>query len=222
MADKYPRLNPYTSCAWNPIKLVDPEGKEINPIYGSDGSFRGCTKEGFTGEIIIYDGSEVFSSLSQEELYRKTDDAMPYSLANVTMNDDAKSKMYTHIVSQYEGKDVLGTIFTIDGVHGNTIRFDGRLFGNWCTAYDANGQLGENSDIYATDRYLRSYEATVENIQSSLIFHEWFSHKIQGCSDTEKNHQQAYQNVIDSPLWATTTQSYKEFNENEFKKYEGK
>ena len=28
MADKYPSISPYAYCAWNPVKLVDPEGKE--------------------------------------------------------------------------------------------------------------------------------------------------------------------------------------------------
>ncbi|MCQ2285232.1 MAG: RHS repeat-associated core domain-containing protein, partial [Bacteroidales bacterium] len=29
MADKYPGLSPYAYCAWNPVKLVDPDGNEI-------------------------------------------------------------------------------------------------------------------------------------------------------------------------------------------------
>jgi len=29
MADKYPSISPYAYCAWNPVKLVDPEGKDI-------------------------------------------------------------------------------------------------------------------------------------------------------------------------------------------------
>ena len=29
MADKYPGLSPYAYCAWNPVKLVDPDGEEI-------------------------------------------------------------------------------------------------------------------------------------------------------------------------------------------------
>ena len=28
MADKYPNLSPYNYCAWNPMKLVDPDGEE--------------------------------------------------------------------------------------------------------------------------------------------------------------------------------------------------
>ena len=29
MADKYPSISPYAYCAWNPVKLVDPKGREI-------------------------------------------------------------------------------------------------------------------------------------------------------------------------------------------------
>ena len=29
MVDKYPAISPYAYCAWNPLKLVDPEGREV-------------------------------------------------------------------------------------------------------------------------------------------------------------------------------------------------
>ena len=32
LADKYPGISPYAYCAWNPVKLVDPDGND--PIYG--------------------------------------------------------------------------------------------------------------------------------------------------------------------------------------------
>jgi RHS repeat-associated protein len=40
MADKYPSISPYAYCAWNPVKLVDPDGNEIHisiPISLKDG-----------------------------------------------------------------------------------------------------------------------------------------------------------------------------------------
>lgn len=30
MADKYPNISPYAYCAWNPVKLVDPDGRKIH------------------------------------------------------------------------------------------------------------------------------------------------------------------------------------------------
>ena len=37
MADKYPNMSPYAYCGWNPVRLVDPDGREIW-IVGDDGS----------------------------------------------------------------------------------------------------------------------------------------------------------------------------------------
>lgn len=31
MANKYPSISPYAYCAWNPVKLVDPDGREWDP-----------------------------------------------------------------------------------------------------------------------------------------------------------------------------------------------
>ena len=36
MADKYPNISPYAYCAWNPVKLVDPNGREVT-VWIEDG-----------------------------------------------------------------------------------------------------------------------------------------------------------------------------------------
>ena len=45
MSDKYPSLSPYTYCANNPIKLVDPNGEEIGDYYSFDGTYLGSDGE---------------------------------------------------------------------------------------------------------------------------------------------------------------------------------
>ena len=31
LADKYPSINPYAYCVWNPVRLVDPDGRDVLP-----------------------------------------------------------------------------------------------------------------------------------------------------------------------------------------------
>ena len=106
MADKYPSISPYAYCAWNPVKLVDPDGREVSPVFSSTGNFRGCTKEGYTGEIIIYDGDRKFDNLNADQLIqfttkdKKKAEEYTFSEYRGTMSNKAKEKMYTHIVSQ--------------------------------------------------------------------------------------------------------------------------
>ena len=41
MEDKYPSISPYAYCAWNPMKLVDPDGREVGDYYTTNGTWLG-------------------------------------------------------------------------------------------------------------------------------------------------------------------------------------
>ncbi|MCR4828827.1 MAG: hypothetical protein K5864_05120 [Bacteroidales bacterium] len=66
MADKYPSISPYAYCAWNPLKLVDPDGEEVNPIFSTEGKLLGTDDEGYGGEAIVMDKSKFQQGMSHD------------------------------------------------------------------------------------------------------------------------------------------------------------
>ena len=58
MADKYPSMSPYSYCAWNPVKLVDPNGKEFGDFYGRSGQYLGSDGENNGRVYLIKNGRD--------------------------------------------------------------------------------------------------------------------------------------------------------------------
>ena len=56
MVDKYPSISPYAYCAWNPVKLVDPDGEFPFPTHAIM-VFKACIKIGVSGILRIGPGN---------------------------------------------------------------------------------------------------------------------------------------------------------------------
>ena len=53
MADKYPNISPYAYCAWNPIKLVDPDGEDFKVAINERKKTMTTLKKGVVN-VLIY------------------------------------------------------------------------------------------------------------------------------------------------------------------------
>src|SRR5690606_27311478 len=194
LAEQAPDWTPYRYGFNNPIKYTDPTGMFEDPVYGSDGTYRGTTNEGFTGKIIIYDGNKDFSNIDAVELLfdesfdvsKQRGDANIYDAVRNELSGNAKSKIWTHVASQMEGQQVYDEVFTMNDLEGGKIHFDSKIGVNWEASYSLGAGKGK---ISGSDRY--NYETTVENIQSSIIVHEWYSHIKKNQGDGYGSHRLA-------------------------------
>jgi len=184
-----PSQTPYHFVNNNPIVFIDPDGRNANPVYDLDGNHLGNTEEGFTGEILIYSGSEEvdFSTMS-------ADDAK--SMGGVsTLNDevgtgsisgDAFSNIMTNIAQHFDGSEIFHNVnFDFDQVGGKIYSGD-----------DPESQFYyEDNKIFAVQDD-QTMDYAVENVQSAIIAHEYYSHHILGQSDTRGNHRLSYMNEM--------------------------
>ena len=100
MADKYPNISPYSYCAWNPMKLVDPNGEEIW-IKGSDGN-EYQYKEGklYNKDGSEYTGNDDFATRVQKDLNTLKEKGMS---KEVTHLEGSKNK---HTIELSENKNL--------------------------------------------------------------------------------------------------------------------
>ncbi len=211
----YPQLSPYLYCAANPTNYSDPTG--LAAIYNSSGMHVGNTKEGFTGQIYIYDGSEKIDfskyyeyQLSSLNIYiRKYDD-----VANL-LSSSANTAIWNNIIFHFEGMNIFGEIFRMNRIEGGGVQYkeDWKKTKFWGTVFGSKtGNLIYPPIIYGSINFLDKYEGTVENIASTIIVHEWYSHGLMHYGDRYYDHHLAYENVIKfKELWRLTTDNYKSF-----------
>ena len=67
MADKYPSLSPYNYCAWNPLKLVDPNGEDVADFYDLNGYWIGTDGINDGRIYLVTDETDVSKILANGE-----------------------------------------------------------------------------------------------------------------------------------------------------------
>ena len=218
LEEKYSNISSYTYCISDPIEIIDPDGEE--PVYNTKGDFLGTTSEGFTGAILIYkgNGKPDFKNLSSKQLNSKY--IISLDNADKLVNNAAKVKIWNNIASHFNGMEVYDEVFSLSDIYDGKIKYMHPNDGYWSTAPDYNNERSGKPKIYGSGGYVNDYESTVENIASSIIVHEWYSHGKKFNGDLNKSHRLAYQNVINfKRFWNKTTDKYKAFVLKRLKDY---
>jgi RHS repeat-associated protein len=214
MFEGKPWMSPHAYCSNSPVNRNDPSGMLDEPVFNSKGDFLGTTKEGYKGKVIIYDGPANFKDMTADELLNLTGGtvASTYDNARDNLSNDAKSKIWTHVVSQLGGTDIFDETFYKTDIDGWKIHYDDVSLtekNNWGTT--VNPMTSGLRRIVGNDKYGRNYETTVENLQATLVLHEWYSHVKKGYSDRTMDHSCAYEAVQKHSIYENTTDKYKRF-----------
>ena len=232
LCEKYYSISPYAYCAGNPINAVDPNGE--NPIYSCNGIFLGNTKEGFTGQIYVNSsGVDLnYESMTINELLSLNEPGIMTYEAFVKNNDynsglsDFFLNVITDVLSHFEGEDVFGTEFSISTLYEGQVHYKENEDPKRVRNFTTNRKEGK-INIEARRFSFNTYEATVENLASTLIVHEWYGHGVLNYGTHRKiwnifpapNHHVVYDLVRKHSLYNKTTEKYKAFVNNNFNYY---
>ena len=106
LADKYPSLSPYAYCAWNPVKLVDPDGED--PFTAI---LEGVTAFGISAgvdfiENFIFEGMSAKDAVSSINWGSATLDAVTTAGLSFFVSGTGSTKMMAKIAKSKGGKMV--------------------------------------------------------------------------------------------------------------------
>ena len=154
MADKYPSLSPYAYCAWNPVKLVDPDGEEIW-INGETGKIKysiGMSSKDLSGfsKLTVDALNSIYSSCDKgaELVNTLTVSDNIFNIKQQTLNDVSK--------------------YTPEYGRSAHAKNDDLLVENWQSIIEKGYRIGSGGDIlWRSDGY---YIFTTEGLRNDPVF----------------------------------------------------
>ena len=208
LADKYPSISPYAYCAWNPVKLVDPDGRDGRVIIHNEGEQKTITIQ--TTIYLTTDSPKVYSrsklnNLAKNYNYWAKRELTPKTINGVTVQFDVTYKVLDKSTKLEPGDNVMSLNPNTPGRSGTPCKSDyhveTRTLMEQTTGSYSNinmddllpgrykGVLHETGHLLGlSDRYL-GYNTSFEGFEKDLMgWNPGFS------SDLDETH---YQNYID-------------------------
>ena len=126
MADKYPSLSPYNYCAWNPVKLVDPDGRAMTDFKDQNGNLINHIEDGqdvsykITGtginEHYEYESGEINAENIDYQTKLVIQEQQSYNMGNTALREktDPKTNKSTTFCN-YATRDIQSAVESIPG-----------------------------------------------------------------------------------------------------------
>lgn len=193
--------SPYLGMGNNPINGTDSDGGFFNPVFGSDGTYLGNTKEGFVGLPIIYDGYVPFDKVSAEDL---TGAQFGGTYLDWDFNASSRDKIEAYIVNYKtdDGLNIDDYIVKIQSVRGVGYNYDA----TGVTTDDLTIRRGTNlNGRSVADEH---FEPTVENLRSLINGHEVTAHVILDIGGGDE-HYGIHSDQVQTPQFKKTTDKFK-------------
>ena len=213
LAEDNPQFSPYSYCMGNSVNFGDYNG--MNPIFDENGIYLGDTKEGFTGEILVFKGMNFdinkANEMTVEELLDIYNPDFSVSLGIFWLKPSGLENVWNTILEHFDGEPLDDNIrFSV--AHLGRVKYDldktsgskgGGDYAGWKTYPDGN--------TYGSSGY--PYETTVENIAAALLLHEYYGHTVKKWGDSQNNHYKCYEAIKKFRLYDKTTKSFKDKTE---------
>ena len=225
MAEKYPNITGCSYCLNNPIKFIDPDGRDS--YYTKDGTYV-FTNTARTDNIYIISNYKIIGG-SRNKTYYKVWGRIKIDDKNLSLSPQAYSRVYTNVLYRkgYDTSKLKNNAVSIIMLNNNS-KSDGpqyELGGTynhdavipWSDAPIAETRK-ENGKIQLTvyvhpqgDAERRAYLSTESNVENILGVHEFKGHGLLGIGSSQ--HWKILQMQRRHPSWKQTTPALRELYE---------
>ena len=179
MADKYPSISPYAYCNWNPVRLVDPNGKEV---VGKDDESQKNIRGTLTADEAKYVRFKKDGVLDINRLNKCKSDSKNFT-ALKTLANSKREYIYSNAnaYSNYAAKGTSGEIVNLVGDNDNGTKGVTLLPNN-------SDSPSPDNNVYIYTSAKLSEERQVENVAHEGFGHAYFYELQQQGQDVNPNH----------------------------------